>query len=112
MALFWDSVLVIDSTLNDPCGKYIKATLAKNLNLRWLFDHCCSVRHSTFSVLKCGNDACLICKCVRLPCDVFNELCHLPDPTLGGNCHYKPMRELLGTKSTKTVQHPRKTQEK
>ena len=85
IGLFWDFVLIIDSTLDNPCGKYKKATLAKNPNLRRFFDHCCRVRHYTFSVLKCGNDACSICRRVRLPCDVFNELHHLPDPTLGDN---------------------------
>lgn len=78
IASFWESV---DSTLNDPFGKYRIATLAK----KSFFYHCCRVRHYTFSVLKCGSSPCSICRPARLPSDVFNKLHHLPDPTLGEN---------------------------
>ena len=41
------SMLTMDGTL-DPCGKFKKATLAKNLNLRRFSDHCCCVNHYIF----------------------------------------------------------------
>lgn len=100
IALFWDSILAIDSTLEDPLGKYTKATLTKTSNLRQFFDHCCHTRHYTFSVLKCGDSACSVCKPTRLPLDVFSTLKHLPDPTLQDNGHYKPFKDVLGMKTT------------
>ena len=100
IALFWESMLAIDNTLKDPSGKYRKATLTKNPSLRYFFDHCCRVRHYTFSILKCGSSSCSICRPTRLLPSVFNEIHHLPDPTLGENGHYKPFDEVFGKKTT------------
>ena len=33
-----------------------------------------------FSVKKCGNKLCTVCKPPRLPADVFNSWNYLPDP--------------------------------
>ena len=98
--LFWEAMLSIDSALTDPFAKYKKATLAKNRDLWLFFEHCCHVRHYTFSALKCGDPSCTTCKPVRLPSDVFKRLHHLPDPTLGDNGHHKPFEEVFGKKTT------------
>jgi hypothetical protein len=39
----------------------------------------CRVRHYMFYVKKCGLATCKFCKAPRLPADVFEQLCHLPD---------------------------------
>ena len=67
ISFFWEAMLSIDSVLTDPHGKYNKAILAKNKDLRLFFEHCCHVRHYTFSVLKCGDPSCTTRQPVRLP---------------------------------------------
>ena len=60
--LFCDALLSVDSALTDPHGKYKKVTLARSPSLRQFFEHCCHSRHHTFSVRKCGNTSCSMCK--------------------------------------------------
>ena len=97
---FWIAMLTIDAVLSDPMGKYRKATVAKSSSLRKFLSHCCQVRHYTFSVLKCGKPTCTICRPPRLPSDVFDQLHHLPDPSMGEGGHYKPFMDVFGRTTT------------
>ena len=69
-------------------------------NLRKFFNHCCHTRHFTFSVLKCGDSSCALCRPIRLTPDVFNTLKHLPDSTMQDDGHYRHFKDLLGKKTT------------
>jgi hypothetical protein len=48
-----------------------------------------------FSIRKCGDSECPVCKVPRLPTDVFKEIHHLPVPIPEGG-RYKPFDELYG----------------
>ena len=59
-------------------------------------DHCCRKRHYSFEVRKCGSIDCNICKPVRLPPDVFQQMKPLPDPTPGVDNHFLPFEKVFG----------------
>jgi len=58
--------------------KYLKAT-SRNQRTLHFFNHCCQVRHYSFSIKTCGEDDWSICKPLRMPKEEFQSLCHLPD---------------------------------
>ncbi len=95
---FWELLQTVDSTLtrDDTTKKNIK----NKDDLKSFFDHCCQARHYSFSIKKCGEDSCAICKPVRMPKEEFEKLKHLPDPMIGENEHYKPFEEVFGTTTT------------
>lgn len=80
-----------------------KCTKAANLvtfpKLKDFFEHCCHKRHYMFSIKKCGAADCSICKMPRLPKEVFDTICHLPDPVKDGDV-YKPFSDVYGTITT------------
>ena len=51
-------------------------------------------RHYSFSIKKCGENGCAICKPVRMPKVVFQTLWHLPDATMDNNDHYLSFEEV------------------
>ena len=64
-----------------------KAQIGQYPRLQAFLQHCCRERHYFFDILKCGKPDCGICKPVRLPKEVFQQLHHLPDPTPGPDGH-------------------------
>lgn len=50
------------------------------LILKAFLEHCCQIRHYSFSIKKCGKQDCNICCTPRLPLDTFSTLAFLPDP--------------------------------
>lgn len=60
----------------------------------------CRLRHYMFSVKKCGLASCSVCKAPRLPEEVFNDLCHFPDPTPSDGEKYKSFNDVYKTNTT------------
>lgn len=63
-------------------------------------EHCCKSRHYFFSIKKCGESTCTICRPIRCPTEVFEQLHHLPDPVPGEDLHYISFEKLYGTPTT------------
>ena len=49
-----------------------------------------------FSIKKCTENDCAICKPPRLPTEMFNKIRHLPEPEPSGLDHYKPFEDVYG----------------
>lgn len=62
-------------------------------------NHCCTHRHYSCQIKKCGSDTCDTCNPVRLPKNIFDQLSVLPDPVPGDDGHYKTFAQLFGTKT-------------
>ncbi len=97
---FWTVIIAMDSTLaeqnHDKIYEFIQ--------------HCCYSSHYTFDIRKCCEDACTLCKPVRLPREVFTTIKHLPLPKPGQDGHYLPLCDVLGT--TITEEHRPSLQKK
>lgn len=63
-------------------------------------EHCCKARHYSFSIKKCGEPTCTICRPLRCSPEDFEQLHHLPDPVPGEDLHYKSFEELYGMQTT------------
>ena len=87
----------MDETLtqNDAATKLL--LLKKNLQ-GFLNSHC-KGRHYMFSMIKCADISCLVCKPPCLPEDVFQLLCHIPDP-ISNDYHYRDFAALYGTETS------------
>lgn len=91
----WSELHTIDPTLE--YGKvYRQASLKELAGLATFLQHCCCSRHYCFSIKKCGDPVCTICKPVRMPKESFEKLHHLPDPVPGEDGHYTSFTELYG----------------
>ncbi len=73
---------------------YLKPLLQK------FFDHCCTARHYSFTIKKCGEPGCTICHPPRCSPEDFEQLHCLPDPEPGEDMHYKSFEELYGKETT------------
>lgn len=60
-------------------------------------EHCCKSKHYFFSIKKCGESTCTICRPLRCLPEDFEQLHHLPDPVPGDDLHYMSFEELYGT---------------
>ena len=69
-------------------------------DLSKFLDHCCRRRHYFFEIKKCGKDGCKICKPVRLPQEVIQQIKPFPDPGPGEDDHYKPFEQIYGRKTS------------
>ena len=63
-------------------------------------EHCCKARHYYFSIKKCGEPTCTICRPLRCSPEDFEQLHYLPDPVPGEDLHYKSFEELYGMQTT------------
>ena len=52
-------------------------------------EHCCKGRHYFFSIKKCGESTCTICRPLRCSPEDFEQLHYLPDPVPGEDMHLK-----------------------
>ena len=59
--------------------------------------HCCQASHYTFDIFKCGKELRDLCKLVRLLCNAFMQLKHIPFPVLGKEEHYLSFSDVFGT---------------
>ena len=76
-------------------GMGIQGAVQDQSTARPVFRDACAV----FSVMKCADISCLVCKAPRLPEDVFQSLHHVPDPVPNGD-HYKDFAALYGTETS------------
>ena len=90
---FCSALLVFDDSLTVSIKK---AQVGQYPRLQAFLQHCCRQRHYFFDILKCGKPDCDICKPVRLPTEVFQQLHHLPDPTPGPDGHFVNFDQMLG----------------
>lgn len=88
--------VAIDSTVERRESLTAKNIDSKEDLVRFM-NHCCSHRHYSFQIKKCGSDTCMVCKPVRLPSDVFTALHFLPDPVPGVDGHYRSFDEAIGS---------------
>jgi len=96
---FWSAILSIDATLKED-GRYVQNNITNYPSVCEFISHCCQVEHYTFSILKCGTNACKICKLVRLPPHIFSLLKHLPHPVPKEDGHYLSFSEAFETITT------------
>ena len=88
----WSGIQCVDDTITPVT----KASLTNHPRVQKFMDHCCRKRHYSFEVRKCVSVDCNICKPVRLPPEVFEQLKPLPDPTPGVDNHFLPFLEVFG----------------
>ena len=91
----------IDSTIEKD-ESLTKKNLPSKQGFTAFLKHCCTTRHYSFQIKKCGSESCGMCGPVRLLKDVFDQLHFLPDPVPGDDGHYKTFKDLLGTKMDET----------
>ena len=91
---FWSAIMVLDSSLTVN-GRYVQGNITNHPDICGFISHCCQIEHYTFSILKCGKISCKICRPVRLPSHVFENLKHIPLPTPGEDEHYISFSEAL-----------------
>ena len=94
----WEVLQTIDSTLTHK--ETTKKAIKGKEDLEAFLSHCCVARHYSFSIKKCGEDNCSICKSIRMPKDVFQMLRHLPDPMMGNDDHYLSFEDVYNTKTS------------
>ena len=70
-------------------------------HLQEFLEHCCTAKHYFFSIKKCGEPTCTICRPPRCSSEDFEKLHQLPDPISGEDLHYKSFEELYGKQTTK-----------
>ena len=99
MKELWSNLESLDSTLKYG-DKLCKANLDDHKDLMEFMNHCCQSRHYHFTVKKCGQPSCSICKPVCMPKELFDQLHHLPDPIPGQDGHYKSFSEIFGMSTT------------
>ncbi len=54
---------------------------------------------TTLFFLYCGQPSCELCKPVRMPSDLFDQLHHLPDPQPSQDGHYQSFSDVFGKPS-------------
>ena len=95
---FWD-ILKVDHLLSK--GDRTKKVLQNRPDLLKFLKHCCKTRHYLFSIKKCGEQDCSICRPPRLPSEVFESLHHLPDPLCSADGeHYCSFAEKYGQETS------------
>ena len=94
----WETVQEIDSTIKKD-ESLTKKNLPSKQGLTAFLKHCCTSRHYSFQIKKCGSESCGMCGPVQLPKEVFDQLHFLPDPVPGDDGHYRAFKDLLGTKN-------------
>lgn len=72
-----------------------KLQIQKKDDLKAFLESHCKIRQYMFSVMKCREPTCPICKPPRLPEEIFADLHHLPDPVPDGN-RYQSFQVLYG----------------
>lgn len=99
MDCFWNTILKIDCLMTK--GDRTKQVLGNRPGLKGFLQHCCKARHYLFSIKKCGEQDCSICRPPRLPSEVFESLHHLPDPirSIDGE-HYCSFTDLYGQETS------------
>ncbi|EXX63102.1 hypothetical protein RirG_155460 [Rhizophagus irregularis DAOM 197198w] len=98
MERLWETMQLVDDSVTneDRTAEHIR----QRPLLQNFFEHCCTARHYSFTIKKCGEPACTIC---RPPCclpEDFEQLHRLPDPQPGEDMHYKSFEELYGKATT------------
>ncbi len=99
MKELWSELEAVDPTL-EYGGQFRKADLDKFQTLVTFMEHCCQTRHYSFTIKKCGEPSCTLCKPVRAPRESFDVLNFLPDPIPGKDGHYCPFTKVYGTTTT------------
>lgn len=96
---FSETIKLLDSTASLDITK---ASMTEYQGIKRFYDHCCQVRHYSFCIKKCGQDSCSLCKPVRMPRDMFDQISFLPDPVPQSDGHYKEFKEVFGTETTES----------
>ena len=78
----WDNVRKIDGSLERTDTTKV---LTKGKELQEFMQSHCKICHYIFSVKKCSDADCSICKLPQLPPDIYCNIHHLPDPIPDGD---------------------------
>ena len=93
----WENVRKIDGSL-ERTDTTKELTKGKKEYQEFMHSHC-KIRHYMFSIKKCNDIECSVCKPPRLPADVFCDIHHLPDPIPDGD-KYKDFEEVYGSQTS------------
>ena len=69
----WSSLESVDSSL-EYGEKYRKVDLESHKPLLDFMSRCCQFQHYSFSIKKCGQSSCSVCKPVCMPIELFDQL--------------------------------------
>ena len=95
----WETVKVTEPNMQ-PTDRQ-RFVLKSRPSFERFLSHCCHIRHYTFSIKKCGDGSCTICRPPRLPAEVFRDVHFLPHPEPDTSKeHYKPFEQLYGTSTS------------
>ena len=97
---FWEVLQLIEPLLTREDTR--KKHVSDKEGLKAFYEHCCVTLHYFFSIKKCGEEGCKMCKPVRMPKDEFQKIKHLPDPMLGEKDHYLPFCDAFKTKTSES----------
>ena len=92
-----ESVKSMDSSLERSDTK--KPLVEGKKQLQGFLASHCKIRHYMFSVKKCGDPDCHVCKAPQLHCETFANIHHLPDPVPFGE-KYKEFETVYGAHTT------------
>jgi len=87
MERLWETIQLVDDSVTNEDRILFKPLLQK------FFEHCCTARHYSFTIKKCGEPTCTICRPPRCLPEDFEQLHRLPDPQPGEDMHYKSFEE-------------------
>jgi hypothetical protein len=96
---FWTALIALDATLQEG-GHYRKNNISQHEFVSKFIAHCCQASMYSFDVLKCGHESCTICRPIRLPKAIFDQLHHMPHPNIREDNHYLPFSEVFGSETT------------
>ena len=85
--------------------------LPKRPHLEQYLSHCCRERNYCFSIIKCGDPNCKMCKPTKLHLNDFQHLRYLPDamPSDDDVVHYESFQDVFGTGTDESVMSSLKT---
>ena len=87
----------VDATLKYG-EQYRKASLQNQVEF---MSHCCQSRHYSFTIRSVANPPVnCMCKPIRMPSDLFEQLHYLPDPQPSQDGHYHSFSDVFGKPSS------------
>ena len=93
----WNTLSFIADSVPSPDDLRKKSDLKTVPSIEQFLEHCTHQRHYFFEVKKCGQGQCGVCKPIRLPREVFEQIKMFPDPMPGTDDHYLPFAEVYGS---------------
>lgn len=99
MSILWNFLSTILADVPSPDDLHKKSDLSSFPPLSRYLDHC-TQRHYFFEIKKCGVHTCGVCKPIRLPREIFEQLKPFPDTMPGSDGHFMAFEDMYGSDTT------------